>query len=742
MLKFKKVIAVVLTLTVAISMFAINASASSTISRIVDGVGLLVDAIKFQNNHWDDIGHILGDNADGLDADDVSKLLGGADLDDVIDLVKMLGNAGIDGDALSEVINQVAKAGTKISIDDLIDLIVSSSSNPGVLDTDLIKDVLGCLKDSKVDAGNLGDILKVVIGSIDWNNGIDQNGLGNIFKIIIDAIKNIVGNDAQGSTGSSDITSSTVTNTNNKDWTGTWSTSMVNATVNILEKDISVSLVNITARNRVMSTISGDVIRITLSNEYGVSPLKIGEVTAAIGDEGLARAVKRETMVKVTFGGSESVTIPAGQKIVSDPIKLSVKALDDIVISMYFPKISTFKTVGLIGGHCYASLGNTTENYVSAASIDLALENLSVGAYEIIPVLSNIDVYTADVENARACVFFGDSTLANTIPQRLAKRLQANGITNVGVLQQAIKGNEILRDGQGLIGNILGKSGLKRFYNDAIAQPGVKYIFVKIGANDILHPNCSSLAANYPDGVNLDAIIDAYKQLIDMAHKNGKEIYFMSRTPFKGYTRNILGITGDDLTWSWDIWNDFLALNTWLQSSDCLADGYIDLLPVISDPSDPTAVLPEFTLDGVHFTPAGCQAIVDMFPLSIFTKDKDKNNNSSNNNGNSGNNSNNNTSDVPAAKDPSDPSNGNSVKDPTVTDPSVTDEVLQDVEIVDSIVTVDDETPLAPMITDGTLDPNNFAIANTSVETGAVAGVSVAALAAVAFVTAVKKKED
>ncbi|GEM_PF-254098 len=607
---FKKILAVVLVLAIAISTFAISTTAQSTVSRVVSNVNTVVDLMKIQNDGYDAIKSVVGDKED-LSAKDVSDILGGADLDDVIGSLKDLSNAGLDSESISNAITDLVAGGEKVSPSDFVEVITSAAGNAGAIDEDTLKDVVASIAGSEVnDSDALGSIAETIADSL---NLVGSTDFGSTVETIVAGIKNLVDTSAKDS--SNGVATAPADVATNKDgWVGTWSTSMVKAAVTLLNNDVSVVAQKLTARNRVTSSIAGDTIRLTLSNQYGTTPLAIGEVTVAIGNKSMARAVDLNTMVKVTVGGKTSFSIPAGQTVQTDPIKLSVKALDDIVVSMYFPSISKFTTVGLIGGHCYASVGNNTEAYVTPASIDLALEDLSVGAYEILPVLSNIDVYTTD-KNACSAVFFGDSTLTNTIPVLLAKKLQANGITNIGVLQQAIKGNEILRDGQGIAGNILGKSGLSRFYADAISQPGVKYIFIKIGANDILHPHCQSKVDLYPEGVDVDAIINGYKTMINAAHKAGKTVILVERSAFKGYTRNLLG--KDDIEYTQELEDEFNTINKWVRSADCPAD-YTLNIDALRNPADPAALVPAYTIDGAHFTPAGCQAFVDLIPLEIF----------------------------------------------------------------------------------------------------------------------------
>ena len=125
-----------------------------------------------------------------------------------------------------------------------------------------------------------------------------------------------------------------------------------------------------------------------------------------------------------------------------------------------------------------------------------------------------MEVYAPEASSA---VIIGDSTLANDIPILLAEKLRNAGITNVGVLQQAIKGNRLLDDGAGFLGMAYGEAMVDRFARDALDQPGVEKIFLKVGVNDVVHPNCESLKGEARP-VTAQEMIDGYKQLIQEAH--------------------------------------------------------------------------------------------------------------------------------------------------------------------------------------------------------------------------------
>ncbi|MDO4814976.1 MAG: GDSL-type esterase/lipase family protein [Bacillota bacterium] len=399
-----------------------------------------------------------------------------------------------------------------------------------------------------------------------------------------------------------------------ENWVSAWSTSPISASLSDLGilDNLGVTLTAVSSRVTVNPTASGSQVRLTFSNEFGVTPLTIS--ACSIGLTGSSsKTVQCKTIKDVTFDGKVYKVIPAGQVVTSDPIDFNVTAGEKITVTTYFRGINAQRTIGLIGGDTYATVGNYTHISSMALGIPLSLSADS-GAYEVIPALMGIDVLSAD-EDACNCVIFGDSTVANEIPRLLEAKLQANGITNISVTQQAIKGNRLVADGVGVAANVLGEAGIDRFDRDVLQQPGVKYVVVKLGINDIVHPYCESKADKLTP-VTFDEMVAGYTELVEMAHANGIEIYFAELTPWKGYTRDILG-TGADVQWTEEIDAIRLQLNAWFASDDCPADGYIGL-PTLADINDIYALAPAFTTDGIHFTTAGQQAFVDAFPIDIF----------------------------------------------------------------------------------------------------------------------------
>ena len=101
--------------------------------------------------------------------------------------------------------------------------------------------------------------------------------------------------------------------------------------------------------------------------------------------------------------------------------------------------------------------------------------------------------------------FDGDGSTADANhrwPDILAERLQrdARG-ARFGVLNEGIIGNRLLRDSPreppSEVGDALVESGLKRLEPDALGQPGVQFVLVSFGVNDLGLPGAMAPATEH-----------------------------------------------------------------------------------------------------------------------------------------------------------------------------------------------------------------------------------------------------
>ena len=400
-------------------------------------------------------------------------------------------------------------------------------------------------------------------------------------------------------------------------WVTAWTSSIVNGSVSVA----GLSLNDIIPSGRTVRTVlqvttSGSALRFCFSNEYGNAPITISAASVAkAGDSG--SAIKSSTSKSLTFNGQYSVTIPAGGRIWSDNVQFSVSALDKIVVGTYFRDMVYMKSVGLSNGRTYMNtVGTNAASQCTADKLTLPTElKLTSGTvtYHTVPFLCEIEAYSKYSDPACA-VFIGDSTLVNDTYLYYAQRLASAGVKNVSVVNQAIIGNRLLSETTGnLIGSLFGKSVLDRFSRDVLNLSGVKYVFVKIGLNDIAHQYSKSLGADAPK-VSAEDIIKGYEKLITLCHNRGIKIYFFTASAWKGYTRAFLGST-DDLTWNEQAQAECDKLTKWAKTNK-LADGCIDCSP-LADPSDPNKLCSTLTLDGAHLSALGSVALADLIPVTF-----------------------------------------------------------------------------------------------------------------------------
>lgn len=404
-------------------------------------------------------------------------------------------------------------------------------------------------------------------------------------------------------------------------WVTSWTTSMVNSSVSVAGLSLNDIIPSgSTIRTELSVTTGGTKLRFKFSNQYGNAAYTITESFVA---KSAGSGAITGNSVRITFNGKNSVTVPAGSTVWSDEISFTTQTLDKISVSSYFADMVYIKTGGLCNGKTYLNTAALASNASQCTSEKMTLANQikitsSTVTYYSVPFLCEIEALSSS-SNPKCAVFIGDSTLVNDTYLYYAQRLAAAGVSNISVVNEAIVGNRLLSNCTGsLIGNLFGDSLKTRFERDVLNLKNVKYVFVKIGLNDIIHQYSTSLGPDTPS-YTPDDIIEGYKSLITLCHNRGIKIYFFTKSPWNGYSRAFLGST-DDLVWSQDAQDKCDEVNEWIRTNK-LADGYIEC-DELADPSNPTALCPSFTPDGAHLTSLGSIALADLIPLSYVGVNK------------------------------------------------------------------------------------------------------------------------
>ncbi|MGC4069473.1 MAG: SGNH/GDSL hydrolase family protein [Polyangiaceae bacterium] len=371
-------------------------------------------------------------------------------------------------------------------------------------------------------------------------------------------------------------------------WVGSWATAQqLTETGNL--PPTPPGLTNNTLRQIFQVSIGGQRVRLHFSNEYGSSPVTLKAVHCAKSVSG--HTVDTATDKTLTFGGAESVTIPAAQTVVSDPIDFDLAPLSKVAVSIYFGETSTEVT-----GHP----GSRTTSYIQTGD-GAALATLSSpSTTDHWYILSGLDVAAGD--DTRAVAILGDSITDgrgsttngnNRWPDALAKRLQGNADTNqVGVLNQGIGGNAVLSGG-------LGPTALTRFDRDILNQSGVRWAIVFEGVNDIGYSSGATIATN---------LINAYSQFVTKARSKGVLVYGATITPFGA--NSYYSVAHEEAR---------QAVNDWIRTQGNF-DAVIDFDATVRDPLNAINLLSAYSSDGLHLNPTGYQKMADSIDLSLFAK--------------------------------------------------------------------------------------------------------------------------
>jgi lysophospholipase L1-like esterase len=344
-------------------------------------------------------------------------------------------------------------------------------------------------------------------------------------------------------------------------------------------------------------SLGGKQIRVRFSNGFGATPLRIPSAHVALASG--RSAIRPESDKALTFHGQSSVTIPPGALMYSDPLDFDLAPLSDLAVTIHLQGVPEGVT---------AHPGSRTTSYLVAGDLVSAADLPTAAPTDHWYFLNGIDVLASN--SSAAIVTLGDSitdgrnstTNANgRWPDALARRLQANRSTRkLGVLNEGIGGNRLLLDG-------LGPNALARLDRDVLSQPGVRWLIVLEGVNDI--GTGTKAQEHHELRATAEALMAAYDQIILRAHAHGIRVYGATITPF-----------GESFYFSAEAEAERQSVNAWIRNSGKF-DAVIDFDAAVRDAQNPSHLLP--TADsGDHLHPgdAGYKIMSDTIGLKLFAR--------------------------------------------------------------------------------------------------------------------------
>jgi lysophospholipase L1-like esterase len=181
----------------------------------------------------------------------------------------------------------------------------------------------------------------------------------------------------------------------------------------------------------------------------------------------------------------------------------------------------------------------------------------------------------------------------------LAQRVAPYGLA---VINRGIGGNSVVAGG-------LGPTALSRFDRDVLGTPGVRYLILLEGVNDLGGLDRTKAHPIEDHTALVDALKSAYKEIARKAHDHGIQVFGGTVMPYTGaefYHPSKLSE------------GDRQALNAWIRTSGTF-DAVIDFDMALRDPEQPDRLATEAeSVDHLHPGPGGYKRMGEVIPSTLF----------------------------------------------------------------------------------------------------------------------------
>lgn len=353
-----------------------------------------------------------------------------------------------------------------------------------------------------------------------------------------------------------------------------------------------------TVRYILINSLDAGAVRLKFSNRFGEHPATLSEVTVAVSADGKC-AVRKDSIINVTFNGNISVIIPPHGEIVSDAIPFNIKSGEKLAVSIYFGEFTQMNS-GFTYDNKFMVRRFIEGNCTKSEDFDKMKMSFSV-AYNF---LWSVDFLT--YEDSYSIAAYGDSITSQEWVDFVAERLIASGINNRAIVRRAVSGSRIFGSYPALSYFHYGEDGKTRFKRE-IMHDGVSGVIILHGINDIIHPDGKNPMRPMSNMPTVDQLADGIKWYIDTAKELGYKTYVGTLLPIKDW--RTYDVPRDNIR---------IAFNDWIRTQK-YSDGFIDFEKAVRSTSDPRAFDPECNRgDNLHASVEGYRRMAETIDMTIF----------------------------------------------------------------------------------------------------------------------------
>jgi hypothetical protein len=221
---------------------------------------------------------------------------------------------------------------------------------------------------------------------------------------------------------------------------------VIRSGVDYVRKSIRAQIALVTIGGR------GQRLRIRLSNEFGFDEVIIGAAHIALaGSNGSIQASSDRVL---TFNGQQSVTIPAGAPVVSDPVNFDLGAplasVSLLAVSLYLPYRTTVETVHPMGLQtAYITDGNTTGVANLSNTRAVSQSRFLLSRIEVAAPFPALVALGDSITDGYGSTLDANERWPDYLAQRLANSICSISLPTTFVMNAGISGNRLLRNDVG-----------------------------------------------------------------------------------------------------------------------------------------------------------------------------------------------------------------------------------------------------------------------------------------------------